>query len=88
MFLDQDAGGDRAAAAKLHAALQREVAILRTLRDRNVVSFVGASMREGATVLLTEFCSRGDLYRALQRDGTGCVPPAGGNDDGAAAADR
>ena len=69
VFLDQDAGGDSEAAARLHATLQREVAILRSLRDKNVVAFVGASVRPGATVLCTELCSRGDLFRALRADG-------------------
>ena len=48
---------------------RRETATLRSLRDRNIVAFVGACLRDGCSVLLTEYCPRGDLYRALAADG-------------------
>ena len=70
VFLDQD-DGDGAAARRRHEALHREVVILKSLRDQNVVRFVGANVRRGSTVLVTEYCPRGDLYRALARDGRG-----------------
>ena len=49
--------------------MRREVDLLRTLRDRNVVAFVGASLLPGATVLLTEYVAGGDLHAALAKDG-------------------
>ena len=51
------------------ARVRREVDLLRTLRDRNVVAFVGASLLPGATVLLTEYVAGGDLHAALAKDG-------------------
>jgi hypothetical protein len=45
--------------------LEREAALLRTLRDRNIVQFLGASFEGAAALLVTEFMEFGDLWRAL-----------------------
>jgi serine/threonine protein kinase len=62
--------------------LRRETAILRSLRDRNVVAFVGACLRDACSVLVTEYCPRGDLYRALAADArAGWAASVGGSGD-------
>ena len=47
---------------------KREVEILSNLRCPNVLSFVGACHLPGRTMLISEFCQRGDLYHALAAD--------------------
>ena len=48
--------------------LAREVLLLRACHDRNIVSFVGASIQVGHAVLVTEFMPGGDLHAALAED--------------------
>jgi serine/threonine protein kinase len=45
--------------------LAREVLLLRACHDRNIVSFVGASIQAGHAVLVTEYMPNGDLHAAL-----------------------
>ena len=55
-------------------AFAREVALLRSLRDRHVVQFLGACNNgpQGTAMLVTELMEIGDLWRALPaRDSTG-----------------
>jgi hypothetical protein len=52
----------------------REVALLKTLRDRHIVQFLGASLSgpQGTAMLVTELMELGDLWRALPaRDSQG-----------------
>ncbi|KAL4436406.1 hypothetical protein ABPG77_009968 [Micractinium sp. CCAP 211/92] len=44
---------------------EREVALLKDLRDRNIVQFIGACLDGPAPMLVTEFMEFGDLWRAL-----------------------
>ncbi|KAI7845368.1 hypothetical protein COHA_001075 [Chlorella ohadii] len=44
---------------------EREVALLKTLRDRNIVQFIGACLEGPTPMLVTEFMEFGDLWRAL-----------------------
>ena len=56
-----DAGDERAL-----EELAKEILMLRAARHPNIVSFVGASIRDGAPpILVVELMPRGDLYRAL-----------------------
>jgi len=56
-----DAGDERAL-----EELAKEILMLRAARHPNIVSFVGASIRDGAPpILVLELMPRGDLYRAL-----------------------
>ena len=56
-----DAGDERAL-----EELAKEILMLRAARHPNIVSFVGASIRDGAPpILVLEYMPRGDLYRAL-----------------------
>ncbi|KAK9831443.1 hypothetical protein WJX81_005925 [Elliptochloris bilobata] len=48
--------------------LRREISLLRSLHDRNIVNFVGAAIWDGVAVLVTDFLERGDLYQALAAD--------------------
>lgn len=43
----------------------REVTMLKGLRDRNIVQFLGASLDGASAMLVTEFMELGDLWRAL-----------------------
>jgi Protein tyrosine and serine/threonine kinase/PAN domain len=55
-------------------AFAREVALLKTLRDRHIVQFLGACLNgpQGTAMLITELMELGDLWRALPaRDGHG-----------------
>jgi hypothetical protein len=55
-------------------AFAREVALLKTLRDRHIVQFLGACLNgpQGTAMLVTELMELGDLWRALPaRDGQG-----------------
>ncbi|KAK9836918.1 hypothetical protein WJX74_011052 [Apatococcus lobatus] len=53
---------------------QGEVAILSSLRSPYIVQFLGASLVQGSAMLITEYCERGDLYRAIKNDqGTGML---------------
>jgi hypothetical protein len=46
--------------------LAKEIVMLRACRHPNIVSFVGASIRDGVPpILVVELMTRGDLYRAL-----------------------
>ena len=46
--------------------LSKEIVMLRACRHPNIVSFVGASIRDGVPpILVVELMPRGDLYRAL-----------------------
>ena len=42
----------------------REVTLLRSCRDRNIVQFIGACIRDSEAMLVTEFMDLGDLWRA------------------------
>lgn len=42
----------------------REVTLLRSCRDRNIVQFIGACIRDDEAMLVTEFMDLGDLWRA------------------------
>jgi hypothetical protein len=44
---------------------EREVALLKDLRDRNIVQFIGACLDGPTPMLVTEFMEFGDLWRAL-----------------------
>ena len=44
---------------------QREIAMLRGLRDNNVVLFLGACVQHGRIMLVTEFLPNGDLWNAI-----------------------
>jgi len=48
-------------------AFAREVALLKTLRDRHIVQFIGACLNgpQGTAMLITELMELGDLWRAL-----------------------
>ncbi|KAL4517967.1 hypothetical protein Ndes2526A_g02333 [Nannochloris sp. 'desiccata'] len=48
-------------------AFAREIALLKTLRDRHIVQFLGASLNgpQGTAMLITELMELGDLWRAL-----------------------
>jgi Protein kinase domain len=47
--------------------LAKEIVMLRACRHPNIVSFVGASIRDGVPpILVVELMPRGDLYRALE----------------------
>lgn len=50
------------------ADFQKEIVILKSCRDRNIVQFLGACITETQTCLVTEYMERGDLYNALHRD--------------------
>lgn len=50
---------------------QREVTLLKELRDRNVVRFLGACLDGPAAMLVTEYMEFGDLWRALPLANTG-----------------
>lgn len=55
-------------------AFAREVSLLKTLRDRHVVQFLGACINgpQGTAMLVTELMELGDLWRALPaRDSNG-----------------
>ncbi|XP_061348416.1 serine/threonine-protein kinase EDR1-like [Gastrolobium bilobum] len=60
-FLDQDFSGDALSEFK------REVRIMRRLRHRNVVLFMGAVTRPPNLSIITEFLPRGSLYHLLHR---------------------
>ena len=46
--------------------MAREILFLRSIRHPSIVSFVGASLRDGAPpILVVELMARGDLYRAI-----------------------
>ncbi|MQL93715.1 hypothetical protein Taro_026372 [Colocasia esculenta] len=60
-FLDQDFSGDALDEFRL------EVRIMRRLRHPNVVLFMGAVTRPPNLSIVTEFLSRGSLYRILHR---------------------
>jgi len=49
------------------AEFQKEVVILKSCRDRNIVQFLGACVTDTQTCLVTEFMEMGDLYNALHR---------------------
>jgi serine/threonine protein kinase len=46
---------------------QREIAILKSCRDRNIVQFLGVMFdpQENRTMMVTELMENGDLYKAL-----------------------
>ncbi|KAI3430778.1 hypothetical protein D9Q98_009190 [Chlorella vulgaris] len=44
---------------------EREVSLLKDLRDRNIVQFIGACLDGPTPMLVTEFMEFGDLWRAL-----------------------
>ncbi|KAK9812676.1 hypothetical protein WJX72_001681 [[Myrmecia] bisecta] len=52
-------------------AIKKEVSILKSCHDRNIVQFIGACMQEGKTILVTEYLEGGDLHNALQKDHVG-----------------
>ncbi|KAK9834180.1 hypothetical protein WJX81_006227 [Elliptochloris bilobata] len=55
--------------ARCRDDLRREISLLRSLHDRNIVNFVGAAIWDGVAVLVTDYMERGDLYQALAADG-------------------
>lgn len=44
---------------------QREIELLRGLRDNNIVLFLGVCKKDGKLMLVTEFMPGGDLWHAL-----------------------
>lgn len=72
----QMSGGQVIAAKKLlrpgpkeEAQMAKEIALLSGLFSPHIVRFLGADVTPGQQmVVFTEFCERGDLYRALQTD--------------------
>lgn len=46
--------------------LQREIALLRELRDRNIVQFYGACIQQDAVMLVTEYLPGGDLFHLFK----------------------
>lgn len=59
---------------KHNEAFVREVTLLKALRDRNIVQFLGACLDgpEGTAMLVTELMELGDLWRALSvKDSSG-----------------
>ena len=51
-------------------SFKREIVMLRSLRDNNVVMFLGACVQEGRMMLVTEYMPQGDLWNALNRTNT------------------
>eukprot|EP00884_Botryococcus_braunii_P016769 jgi/Botrbrau1/3776/Bobra.0183s0011.1 len=58
---------------KQMAAFCREVEILQSLRDANIVQFLGACLKVERPLLVTEFMQGGDLYNAFSRDHNGVL---------------
>lgn len=50
------------------ADFQKEVVILKSCRDRNIVQFLGACVTDTQTCLVTEYMECGDLYNGLHRN--------------------
>jgi serine/threonine protein kinase len=44
---------------------QREIELLRGLRDNNIVLFLGVCLKDKQLMLVTEFMPQGDLWNAL-----------------------
>lgn len=59
------------ATPRQHKEFQREVVLLKSCRDGNIVQFLGASQTESQTLMITEFMENGDLYSAIRKDSTG-----------------
>ncbi|KAK9902754.1 hypothetical protein WJX75_004977 [Coccomyxa subellipsoidea] len=49
-------------------AFRREIFILRSCHDRNIVQFIGACLQEGQTILVQEYMENGDLFHAIAED--------------------
>ncbi|KAK9786673.1 hypothetical protein WJX73_005253 [Symbiochloris irregularis] len=47
---------------------EREILLLKSCRDRNIVQFLGACMQPDSLMLVTEYLEGGDLATALERD--------------------
>ncbi len=47
------------ATPKQHAEFQREVSLLKSCRDGNIVQFLGASQTHSQTLMITEFMENG-----------------------------
>lgn len=56
-----------------HAEFQREVVLLKSCRDGNIVQFLGASQTEHQTLMITEYMENGDLFTAFRNDTTGSL---------------
>eukprot|EP00884_Botryococcus_braunii_P016058 jgi/Botrbrau1/3135/Bobra.0070s0107.2 len=69
IFTDQLSSA--ACSAQYSEELKREIFLLRSCHDRNIVQFLGAHIGEGNTILVTEFMENGDLFRCLQNDKMG-----------------
>ena len=46
---------------------QREIELLRGLRDNNIVLFLGVCQKDNSLMLVTEFMPQGDLWHALNQ---------------------
>ncbi|KAK9801359.1 hypothetical protein WJX73_010330 [Symbiochloris irregularis] len=46
-------------------AFWREIELIASCRDRNILQFYGAAVNGTEVVLVTEFCENGDLYHAI-----------------------
>ncbi|KAK9793506.1 hypothetical protein WJX73_010306 [Symbiochloris irregularis] len=46
-------------------AFWREIELIASCRDRNILQFYGAAVNGPEVLLVTEFCDRGDLYHAI-----------------------
>ncbi|BDA51135.1 probable serine/threonine-protein kinase STY8 at C-terminar half [Coccomyxa sp. Obi] len=54
--------------ARYAEAFRREIFILRSCHDRNIVQFIGACLQEGQTILVQEYMENGDLFHAIAED--------------------
>ncbi|CAK0785070.1 hypothetical protein CVIRNUC_008276 [Coccomyxa viridis] len=68
IFTDQVAGENQ---ARYTEAFRREIFILRSCHDRNIVQFLGACLQVGQTILVQEYMENGDLYHAISEDMSG-----------------
>ncbi|KAF9977245.1 hypothetical protein BGZ73_006608 [Actinomortierella ambigua] len=48
-------------------AIQREIQLLASLRDKHIIQFYGTTQHEGRLVLVTEYAKGGNLQRAIQQ---------------------
>ena len=49
---------------------QREIDLLRELRDNNIVMFLGVCLKDKQLMLVTEFMPNGDLWNSIQNSAT------------------
>jgi len=47
---------------------QREIVLLRGLRDNNMVMFLGVCLKDKQLMLVTEFMPQGDLWKAINHN--------------------